>query len=382
MRRALPADVACATRFARCQLRAPLGNAVSLPSLDGVWQGEPVTFVPEIRPLIHEYALRLYAHAAREAIGRFPLLGGHVVEDGPDLGERRLRFTTGQPDLALSFMMGRFWQLMDDEIVEIADGIRVEPDTHRFGGPRRMNVVICLDGPSLDAAGWERIAAHLSTGAPPTLDPRPRACDRKLTAALRTTLSLPELVLLNWNAVRKPLSEADAALFRAIEWLDPAAIVRALAAGADPNALDEMGDSAIANVVRAEPWEHAAAMPGETWEQVKARFPSVTPEERLACLEPLVEAGASLDLCGPQGTNPVTMAVLRADHRVLDWLLARGADDTVHSEDEEGHWPMAWSFASSERVVEGRLENEETRRTLRRHRQAPTGTLPGEDPDW
>ena len=45
---------------------------------------------------------------AREALERFPLMSEHVVEDGPDPGERRLYFTTGQHDLALPFMMNRF----------------------------------------------------------------------------------------------------------------------------------------------------------------------------------------------------------------------------------------------------------------------------------
>ena len=75
----------------------------------------------------------------------------------------------------------------------------------------------------------------------------------------------------------------------------------ALAQGADPNTIDEYGHTALAELAENDRWMYVTPKKGETEEDLKARFPPVSPAERIACMEVLHRAGAHLDLTGPNG---------------------------------------------------------------------------------
>ncbi len=387
MRRSLSEQIFGVSKFARSQLRDPKGWYNVGHSFDGLWQGESVVFDPVIRPLYLEYGTRLYELAAQEALERFPRMAEHVVVDGPDLGERRLHFTTGQHDLALPYMANCFWSLDEKKAVAVAESIRVElDDSVLIGGRRQIKLFISLDRPSTDESTWDEVRSFFAEGKLFPIDETPRQCDVKLAANMRTTMSIPDLVLLNWKEVRKPLTSADDALFKAIETFNPDAIASALADGADPNAIDTMDDTPLVNLISSDRWEYVKPERGESWEALQARIPSVTLGERKACVQVLLDAGAHIDVCGAEGTTAVTAAVLRKEHELLDWLLSLGGDDTIHHEDSRyGDWPAAWDYAATDLDLAAPDEREAaelTWRALRRHRQAPNGTLPGERPEW
>lgn len=390
MRRELATDIAAATKFARCQIRGPQCWYNVSHFFDGVWQGEPVVFDPVIRPLFMEYALRLYELAARDALEKFPGFTDHVVEDGPDLGERRLVFTDSKHDLALPFMINQMWSLHEAKAVCVAESVRAEPDERgiRIGGRRQMKLFITLDRPSMDKTTWEEVRDGITAHGGFPVDAVPRQCDFKLVRPMRCEMSLPELAYLNWDSVRRPLSKADTALFKAVETFDPAEISRWLAAGADPNAIDDTGNTPLTELVSTDRWEHVKPEPGESWESLRGRIPPVTPDERKACIQVLLDAGADLDLCGPNTCTLLSNVVLRKDETLLDWLLELGADDTILNFDDNypGDWPTAWDYAASDcSIASGPEEEDEAERTwraLRRHRQAPDGTWPHERPEW
>lgn len=391
MRRELAADIAAATKFARCQIRDPRCWYHVLDAFDGVWQGEPVELVPVIRPLFMEYARHLYEMAACDALEKFPGFTDHVVEDGPDLGERRLVFTDSKHDLALPFMINRMWSLHEAKAVSVSESIRAEPDERggRIGGRRIMNLFVTLDRPMTDRTTWEEVRDRIIAEGNFPVDRSPRQCDFHLAGPMRCEMSLPELAYLNWDVVRKPLGEADIALFKAVATFDPAEISRCLAAGANPNAIDKTGETPLMALVSTdERQEYVKPEPGESGGALRMSLSPVTLEERQACIQVLLDAGADLDLCGPNECTPLSTVVLNKDDALLDWLLAQGADDTIINFDDEypGGWPTVWDYAASDLSVAftpaEEKEAERTWRALRRHRQAPDGTPPDERPEW
>lgn len=382
----LAEDVAKAMRFAPCQIRDPGGWYDVHRSFDGIWEGEEVSFEPVLRPLYMEYGTRLYEAAAREAIDRFPGFADHIVEDGPDIQERRLVFTDRAHDLVLPFIVDRMYALDKDKAVSSTESVVIgeaRPGI-RVDNRRILPLHVTLDRPVTDEATWQEVQGCFSAGRMLPLDPSPRQCDFGLVRSMLCDLSWLELAYLNWGEVRKPLTRADEALFAAVHLFDPAAIARSLAAGADPNALDNGDETPLTQLASTEPWHSITPKDGESWEDARSRAQSVAFEDRKACMEVLLDAGAHVDLCGPDGTTALTVAVLNKDDKLLEWLLMLGADDTADGFDDSspGDWPPAWDFAASDLTVEPGPASERVWQLLRRYRQAPNGTRPGERPDW
>ena len=383
MRRFLDPEIATAARFARLQLRETEARLNSVTNIDCLWNGEAVHFELTTRPLFMEYAARLYEEALREALRRFPGFTDHVVEDGPELGERRLRFVSGKHHFAKLFMLSWIGQLHREKLVSVAESFRILPDESGVmrRGRRQLRLCVTPDRPKTDRSTLEEVRACLLEGREFPIDPTPRRCDPKLVSTLLTEMTLPELAYLNWKEIRTPLSPADEALFKSLRTFDSAEIARCIADGADPNAINESGDTPLCDLVQND--REMVPELGESWEALQGRTPLTTFEERKACIQVLLDAGAHLDLVGPGGSLPIAMAVLRKDDETLDWLLSLGADDTIEFNDDSypGDWPPTWDYAISDCSVadcEAERETEErTWRVLCRHRQAPDGTMPG-----
>jgi hypothetical protein len=91
----------------------------------------------------------------------------------------------------------------------------------------------------------------------------------------------------------------NAALIDAADEGDAEAVRRCLLDGADPNAADGGGQTALF---------HAAG------------------ENQVGCLEVLCEAGADLDKATGGGWTPLIIAARNGRTAAVEWLLARGAD--------------------------------------------------------
>ena len=388
MRRDPRPAIGQATKFARCQIRDVNKWYRIIHSFEGYWNGEPVSFDPCIRPLFMEYATRLYETAAQEALQRFPGFTDHHVEDGPDLGERRLVFTSSKHELAVPFLFNRMRTLAEDKAVSVAESVHAELDgSTRIGGRRRMKLFVTVDRPSTDKGVWDEVRACFTEGRPFPIDPTPRQCDWRLVAPMRVALSLPELVYLNWADVRTPLSAADRALLESVATFDPAVIAQCIANGADPNATHSGGETALMELITSNPGDTVQPEPGEDWESLEARIPPVSLERRKACIQVLLDAGAHLDVRGPDENTALDLAILRKDEELLEWLLSLGADDTIQYDNTyPAAWPTTWDWAAGDCSIASTPEEvdlaERTWRMLRKHRQAPDGTMPDERPDW
>jgi hypothetical protein len=336
-----------------------------------------------IRPLFFDYSVRLYEAAVIEAHRLFPGFDACTFEDGPKLGERRIVYTSKTYDLAAAFMRSQFWKLADTGAGLVSESLVARFDDHAatVGGRRRVILDVALDRSFIEEATWDEAAAFLCAGKPIPLDERPRTCDRKLASAMWTEMSLTELAYLNWAAVKKPLGEADSALLAAAAAFDVHAIVSALADGADPNCMNDYGNTPLIVLAENERWETLSPGPGETWAELEKRIPRFTIEERVQAMEPILAAGGHIDLAGPYAVTPLVAAMQRRNEPLVDYLLACGADDTINCYDDEPpcDWPTAWDHAASDCSIAEPDQRDVAERiwaTLQRHRQGPDGSPP------
>lgn len=354
------------SRFSRCQLidRDRWYNHVD--SFDGVWEGKDVIFEPRIRPLYYDYAMKVYKQALKDAFNYYPGFDKHYFVDGPQVGERQLVFPDRLDEAAYCWIRNRCFELAKGDDITVTETFKVYPDdsgvlveeTDRKGNQIALRsgviVEISLDLEKTNEDSFnkifnktiKKIRKAISKGKPYPVDTKPRKYEEYLLGLI-TEFSLPELVLLNWDQARKPLSEADKRLFDAIEHFDIDAIKAALDAGADPNAVQEDDRTPLVEVVS---YVHADYVPinsDEDYQQALIDYPGPTADEINRVVDMLVAAGAVIDWAGYKEDPPIVEACLNGQAGVIEHLLDLGADPSIRSvESEEVCWGDAWEYAA------------------------------------
>jgi hypothetical protein len=352
LRECLDAETVAACAFARCQLRDSDRRYVNCDSFHGIWDGLPTHFRLNLRPLFLDYVVAVYSQAIRDAVAYYPHFARYSVVDGPLIGERRLVFPDKLDEAAAYWIRCRFYQLAEKGNISVSESFSIRPvDTSRFGGGREFTVDVSLDHEHIDEKTSKKVSDTVSKGKPFPVNPKPRKCDVKLVSEMLTELSLPELVALNWNSVKKPLTEADRRLFAAINEFDINAAAEALAAGADPNAVSESNKTPLTAVVLFRWIERRrdslkVSDCSEEYFKLDAELgPSV--EEIIRFVNLLVSAGAAVDWATFNEETPLAEAALNADAAVVTCLLEHGADPSIRcfSDDHPGEWGNAWESA-------------------------------------
>lgn len=334
------------SRFARCQLRDAPSRDEAHVRCDGKWDGKRVVFDITVRPLVKEYAIAVYARLLDGALRYYPTFLRWEAEDGPLVGERRLVFPDRLDEAAAYWMQGQAWRMMVDTDVAVAESCRVAV---RKGAPKQVDVDITIDRVLTEDEVREELVPRLGRGGPLPVDPKPRKCDPQVVSGLFTELSLPELVLLNWEQVRKPPTAADRALHAAIGRFDQDGVRAALADGADPNGtLDKrFADVPLTQVVSFKHWMQQTAG-GHDWDVLRRQFPGPSTDEIIQMIDLLVEAGAALDWAPPDRHTPLAEAALNGEEAVVRHLLALGADPSIrcHTDDHSAGMGNAWDYAA------------------------------------
>ena len=117
------------------------------------------------------------------------------------------------------------------------------------------------------------------------------------------------------------------ALRKAAKAGDVEAVRRCLRDGADPNAADRGGHTALYNAAY---------------------------ETQVGCLEALCEAGADLDKAARNGRTPLIVAAMYGSTATVGWLLARGADWRLT--DNYGSTALDWAKEGGEAKAAAALE--------------------------
>ena len=136
---------------------------------------------------------------------------------------------------------------------------------------------------------------------------------------LFTELSLKQLSLMNLELLHKH-SDIDEDLFRACSALDIQGVKHAISRGANVNALDKRGESALQKAVE-----------GFSFYRIEPDKSYSDEERSLAIVDLLVSHGADVDLFGVEGMQPITCAYYEHSPAMIKHLLELGSDPNYNS---------------------------------------------------
>ncbi|NLF18938.1 MAG: ankyrin repeat domain-containing protein [Lentisphaerae bacterium] len=344
----LPETLRQASAFARCKLTDPGMDCRLYTSFDGVWNGVPAHFTLEARPLFYDIAFKAYAKAIAEVAEYYPGFAETEVTDGPLAGERRLSFPKALDEAASYWLSLRFWTIVEDGEVTAREHVEVAPDPEgcRVGGRLRAVVTAVLDREETTEAALGEIAAVIATGRPFPVSDEEKHGNPRLTARMLTEVSLPELVLLNWDAVCKPASDHDKALFAAIREFDFEGVRRALESGADPNCV-AFGDTPLYEVCMFQWCERFPCRDEAEYEENRRNHPGPSSSEKIRMVDLLVGHGASVNWAAPNEETPLCAACQLCDRELILHLADLGADPSIrhYLDDCQSKWGGAWEWA-------------------------------------
>ena len=136
---------------------------------------------------------------------------------------------------------------------------------------------------------------------------------------LFTELSLKQLSLMNLELLHKH-TDIDEDLFRACSTLDIQGVKLAISRGANVNALDKKGESALQKAVE-----------GFSFYRIELDKSYSDEERSLAIVDLLVSHGADVDLFGVEGMQPITCAYYEHSPAMIKHLLELGSDPNYNS---------------------------------------------------
>lgn len=146
---------------------------------------------------------------------------------------------------------------------------------------------------------------------------------------LFTELSLKQLSLMNLELLHKH-TDIDEDLFRACNALDIQGVKFAISRGANVNALDKTGESALQKAVEDFSF-YGIEIDKSYSDEERTRITDAAYERALAIVDLLISHGADVDLFGVEGRQPITCAYYEHSPAMIKHLLELGSDPNYNS---------------------------------------------------
>ncbi|OFR35637.1 ankyrin repeat domain-containing protein [Porphyromonas sp. HMSC065F10] len=146
---------------------------------------------------------------------------------------------------------------------------------------------------------------------------------------LFTELSLKQLSLMNLELLHKH-TDIDEDLFRACNALDIQGVKFAISRGANVNALDKKGESALQKAVEDFSF-YGIEIDKRYSDEERTRITDAAYERSRTIVDLLVSHGADVDLFGVEGRQPITCAYFEHSPTMIKHLLELGSDPNYNS---------------------------------------------------
>jgi ankyrin repeat protein len=147
------------------------------------------------------------------------------------------------------------------------------------------------------------------------------------------------LSLLNAEDGVKDITAAEKALLDSAERLNLDGILKAVSDGANINAIDDMGETAITKVIRASRYDFHPLADKEAFEKFQRETPEFTNEEKIMVAQKLLDMGADINFFGPSGINGLLETTYNHNPVLMKFLLDKGANPNFNYHPEDG---MEW----------------------------------------
>ena len=163
-------------------------------------------------------------------------------------------------------------------------------------------------------------------------------------------LDVHMLSLLNYEDGTKDITAAEKELFDSAERLSVEGMLKAISDGANINAIDTNGETAITKVISASKYDFYPLADREAFEKFRRETPEFTNEEKIVVAQKLLEMGADIDFFGPDGINGLLDVTYTHNPVLMKFLLDNGANPNINYFPEDD---MQWIISHPLYNVQG-----------------------------
>ena len=144
------------------------------------------------------------------------------------------------------------------------------------------------------------------------------------------------LNLLNAGEGVKDITPTEKELLDSAERMNLDGMLKAISDGANINAIDDLGETAITKVIRASKYDFYPLADSEAFEKFKRETPEFTNEEKITVAQKLLDMGADVNFFGPDGTNGLMETSYAHNPVLMKFLLDNGANPNFNYFPEDG----------------------------------------------
>ena len=297
-----------------------------------------------IRTLKLEYAIQVWLKAALiSADNPGPLLYYWWLHyEDNDTSFREIQYSKNWWGATPESMIDGFWKLLEDIAnsgeIRVCEGFSFSMRSGKYISEPSVKFDVVLD--LENARNAYKLIDDVFTHP---YDNTPKSYRWEEIKELYTQLTLKQLSLMDVEQLHKH-SKIDEMLFTACDVLDLDGVKAAIKMGANVNALDKRGESALQHVVEYFN-DHGIILDKEYTEEERQSIIDANYQKCVQIVDYLLELGADIDLFGVDGMQPLTCAYYAHSVEMVKHLLEKGANpnynsyrcDDVCFHDEDSH---------------------------------------------
>lgn len=284
-----------------------------------------------IRTLKLEYAIQVWVRAALISSGRHNDIEYYwwLNYEDNETSFRELKYSYHPyNNYTPKELNAAFWKLLEEIAnsgeVKVHEGYSYENHTDTSNNNANISFTVALNIDSI--SDEHRYIRDIFTQ---DYDTTPRSFSWEEISPLFTELTLKQLSLTDPKRLHKH-TDLDESLMQACSDLDIDIVKALVEKGADVNALNEHGESALQRAIKY--FTYRGMDFGRNYtEEDRQRFKAVNYEKCVAIVDYLLDHGADIDLFGVGGMQPLTCAYYTHSVEMVKHLLEKGSDPNYNS---------------------------------------------------
>ena len=297
---------------------------------------EEASIILNIKTSKLEFAMQVWQIAQAMTVRKYRHYLKHDWIKGTD-PIKQLALTGEYRQEAEKYFQHKLEEICQDEKLMVSEGatFRACPDsTYR---PDELNLDVCINVNELTEEITDKIHHQFSRNE------KHYALDQK---NIRFTyeeikyyfiyLDVHLLSLLNAEDGVKDITPAEKALFDSAERLNLDGMLKAISDGANINAIDDLGETALTKVIRASKYDFYPLADREAFEKFQRETPEFTNEEKISVAQRLLDMGADVNFFGSDGTNGLMETSYAHNPVLMKFLLDNGANPNFNYFPEDG----------------------------------------------
>jgi hypothetical protein len=250
---------------------------------------------------------------------------------------KELALTGEQRQEAEKYFQQKLIEICQDEKLMVSEGITFRGCQDDLYRPDDLILDVCINENELTSEITDKIYHQFSKNEKYyPLDQKNIRFTYEEIKDYFVYLDVHLLSLLNAEDGVKGITSAEKDLFDSAERLNLDGMLKAISDGADINAIDENGETAITKVISASKYDFYPLADSEAFEKFRRETPEFANEEKITVAQKLLDMGADIDFFGPDGINGLLDTTYNHNPGLMKFLLDNGANPNFNYFPEDG----------------------------------------------